>query len=112
MPVHELLAKPILIKLMIECEALPKRYDGGKFYEEKPGLYWNEYHFYTDGEKWFLNRTYYHEGNYNNGFTCYPVNIEIKGGKMINDCIKDFTYDEITEIIISEIQEISNKNVN
>lgn len=111
MPVHELLAKQNLLMLMVDCHAIPLEYVGeGLTKKELPRLYWNVYYFYTDGETWFLNREYYREGTPQSGFTCYPHRFEIKGGNMVNPALKDYTYEEITEMITSEIERIPNKN--
>ncbi len=102
MQVSELLAKPNLIHILAQLDAFESEWD-----HSNPKLFWNEYHFVTDGANWYFHRQYYASG----GLTMYPCSIKITGGKYIHPEIRDYTYEELTELVTSSIEIILNKSI-
>jgi hypothetical protein len=123
----ELTAKPDLIEFMFACGCFWERRKNKYSDPSIPALMWNEYTLTTDGEKWYFHRPFYRaSGEYGGSMTAYPCRIPlvlvtkpqedswgdesyIKSQNLRNQN-KDYTYEQLTELITSKIEIIPNKN--
>lgn len=112
MSIQELLCKQELIDYMFKCGAFWERISSD--YSRKPEMVWNEYTFSTDGEKWYFNRPYYSNMTSRGGMTAQPARIALEffidETNPYSHLMDRYTYDELTEMITSEIPVMNKKN--